>query len=96
MVPLSVKNYGLGVLDVGYVPIAVASSVFSPFYAFQNMYMGSMCQNLAEVLSSKKTAGASDGRMSQLKALLPVVFNVLLVIAFMRALKAQLRKQRES
>merc|ERR1719487_2033086 len=54
MVPLAVKNYGLGVMDIPYLPIAVCSCIFTNFYAFQNIYLGSACSDLNEVFSAKK------------------------------------------
>jgi len=96
MVPLAVKNYGLGVLDIGYLPIAICGCIFTPFYAIQNIYMGSACSDLNEVFSAKKPSnGEASSVQSQLKAALPIVFNVLLAVALARAIKAQLRKSRE-
>ncbi|CAE8582151.1 unnamed protein product [Polarella glacialis] len=98
MAPLSVKNYGLGVLDMDYMPILVASCVFSPFYAIQNLYFGSVCQDLGEVFAGKKasTAGgtAESGWASTIKSVLPVVFNVLLVLFLVKAIQSQIRKAR--
>jgi len=39
MVPLFVKNYGLGVTDIGYLPNACCSMIFTNFYAAQNIYI---------------------------------------------------------
>merc|ERR1712187_1091601 len=66
MVPLFVKNYGLGVTDIGYLPNACCSMIFTNFYAAQNA-----------------------------KSVLPIVFNVLLVICLVKALKAQFKKQKD-
>lgn len=95
MVPLSVKNYGLGVLDIGYVPIAVAASVFTPFYAYQNIYLGSAFQDLKEVFTAKKAASAAPGDWrTTLKAVMPMVFNLCLVLCLIRAVKYQIKKSR--
>jgi len=94
--PLSVKNYGLGVLDIGYVPIMVTSCIFSPFYAIQNIYMGSACKDLQEVFAPTKSPDSAFSWIGALKAALPVVFNLFLVIFLVRALKAQLKKSRNA
>merc|ERR1740120_312187 len=94
MVPLSVKNYGLGVLDIGYVPIALASCVFTPFYAYQNIYFGSACQDLTEVFMAKKAAAGSSDWTSKAKALMPMLFNACLVLFLIRAVKLQIKKSR--
>jgi uncharacterized membrane protein YdjX (TVP38/TMEM64 family) len=97
MVPLFVKNYGLGVTDIGYLPNACCSLIFTNFYAAQNIYMGSTMQNLKEVFAPKKggDAGPKDWTATA-KSLMPVVFNVLLVVCLVRALKSQFKKQREA
>lgn len=95
MAPLSVKNYGLAVLDIGYLPIALGGLIFTPFYAIQNIYFGSLCKDLKEVFAPQKvSAGGGGGWTSSLKAALPVVFNILLAVFLFRAIKAQMRKQR--
>jgi len=94
MAPIWVKNYGLGVLDLGYMPIMCGSCVFSPFYAFQNIYWGSACQDLKEVLSGK-SSGGEGGWLPIVKRVLPIAFNVLLVVALIRAMRHQLRRSRE-
>lgn len=97
MVPVSVKNYGLGVLDIGYLPIFLCSCIFTPFYAIQNMYFGSLCQDLADVFSSQKpTADATGGLASTLKTGLPIAFNVFLVLALVRAIRHQLKKKKDA
>mmetsp|Transcript_82000 Transcript_82000/g.171634 ORF Transcript_82000/g.171634 Transcript_82000/m.171634 type:complete len:260 (-) Transcript_82000:198-977(-) len=98
MAPVSVKNYGLGVLDLGYLPILAASCVFTPFYAYQNVYLGSACQDLKEVFSPRKKAadGSSGGDwFSTFKTVFPMVFNVVLVLFLVRAVKIQIKKQRD-
>lgn len=95
MVPLSVKNYGLGVMEVGYLPIAVCSTIFSNFYAFQNIYMGAACQNLKEVFAPKKGAAAAGGDwMEVVKKCLPIAFNFILIIFLVKAVKGQVKKQK--
>ena len=94
--PLSVKNYGLGVLDIGYLPIMATSCIFSPFYAIQNIYMGSACKDLQEVFAPTKASNESGGWMQAMKAALPVVLNLLLVVFLIRAIKAQLKKSRSA
>eukprot|EP00929_Paragymnodinium_shiwhaense_P012007 TRINITY_DN11853_c0_g1_i1.p1 TRINITY_DN11853_c0_g1~~TRINITY_DN11853_c0_g1_i1.p1 ORF type:complete len:337 (-),score=69.31 TRINITY_DN11853_c0_g1_i1:374-1303(-) len=97
MVPLCVKNYGLGVMDIGYTPIACCSTIFTTFYAFQNIYLGAACSDLKDVFAPKAKAPAGDGDWAgTLKAMLPVVFNVGLVIFLVKAVKAQIRKQKAS
>jgi len=95
MVPVSVKNYGLGVLEIGLLPIALAACVFGPFYAFQHIYFGSACQNLRDVFALKKTT-LERNWMDTVKKVLPIVFNILLVVALIRALKAQIKQAREA
>merc|ERR1712176_326769 len=93
MAPLMVKNYGLGVMDVGFLPIALTSCVFTPFYAFQNIYVGSQCQNLAEVFAPKKAdPNAPTDYVAMLKTLVPVVMNVLLIYLLVKAVKQQVKK----
>merc|ERR1712032_31213 len=95
MVPLFVKNYGLGVMEIGYLPIACCSMIFTNFYAFQNIYMGSACQNLKEVFAPKKAASDADGGWTAIvKKCLPIVFNVMLIILLVKAVKGQVRKQK--
>eukprot|EP00930_Biecheleria_cincta_P004787 TRINITY_DN105717_c0_g1_i1.p1 TRINITY_DN105717_c0_g1~~TRINITY_DN105717_c0_g1_i1.p1 ORF type:complete len:319 (+),score=64.74 TRINITY_DN105717_c0_g1_i1:40-957(+) len=96
MAPLFVKNYGLGVMDIGYLPIACFSMIFTNFYALQNIYMGSICQDLKEVFSPKKAAAASSDWVTTIKRATPVVFNVLLFVFLVRAVKAQLKKQKDA
>merc|ERR1719198_1994762 len=81
MVPLFVKNYGLGVMDIGYLPNACCSLIFTNFYAAQNIYMGSTMSNLKEVFAPKKAGGGGpEDWTSKVKAILPIIFNILLVV----------------
>eukprot|EP00931_Biecheleriopsis_adriatica_P047083 TRINITY_DN27112_c0_g1_i1.p1 TRINITY_DN27112_c0_g1~~TRINITY_DN27112_c0_g1_i1.p1 ORF type:complete len:257 (+),score=58.85 TRINITY_DN27112_c0_g1_i1:93-863(+) len=97
MVPLAVKNYGLGVLDIGYLPIACCACIFTPFYALQNIYVGSACQDIKEVFSGKSSASSSsDSWTGTLKAVLPIAFNLFLVFALIRAIMTQLKKTKAS
>merc|ERR1712216_316210 len=95
MVPLFVKNYALGVMEIGYLPVMLASCVFTPFYALQNIMLGSACQDLKEVFSpTKKTAG--DGNWTDTaKAVMPIVFNVALIFFLIKAIKQQMKKQKD-
>merc|ERR1712014_223854 len=95
MVPLFVKNYGLGVTDVGYLPNACCSMIFTNFYAAQNIYMGSTMSNLKEVFAPKKAGGGPEDWTGKVKAILPIIFNILLVVVLVKALKKQFKKQRE-
>jgi len=96
MAPLMVKNYGLGVMDVGFLPIALTSCVFTPFYAFQNIYVGSQCKNLKDVFSPKKAdPNASLDYVGVLKTAVPVVMNVALIYLLVQAVKRQVKKARE-
>merc|ERR1712039_1080892 len=95
MEPLFVKNYGLGVTDIGYLPNACCSMIFTNFYASQNIYMGSKMQDLKEVFAPKKAQDGPTDWTAKAKALMPMAFNVLLVIFLVKALKAQFKKQRE-
>jgi len=94
MVPLFVKNYGLGVMDIDYLPIAACSMIFTNFYAFQNIYMGSTLQNLQEVFAPKKAGAAPSDWTSTLKKVMPIAFNVLLIVFLVKAVKAQIKKQK--
>merc|ERR1719253_337149 len=60
MVPLAVKNYGLGVMDIGYLPIACCSCLFTNFYAMQNLSLGSSIQKIEEVFSPSKSDAPKD------------------------------------
>jgi uncharacterized membrane protein YdjX (TVP38/TMEM64 family) len=96
MAPLFVKNYGLGVMEVDYLPIACCSMIFTNFYAFQNIYMGAACSDLKEVFAPKKQVAAAEQDWTDtLKATMPIVFNVLLVIFLVKAVKSQVRKQKD-
>merc|ERR1712187_1006212 len=95
MVPLFVKNYGLGVTDVGYLPNACCSMIFTNFYAAQNIYMGSTMSNLQDVFAPKKDGAGPQDWTSKAKALMPIFFNIVLVIVLVKALKKQFKKQRE-
>eukprot|EP00747_Dinoflagellata_sp_TGD_P074143 gnl/TRDRNA2_/TRDRNA2_158203_c0_seq2.p1 gnl/TRDRNA2_/TRDRNA2_158203_c0~~gnl/TRDRNA2_/TRDRNA2_158203_c0_seq2.p1 ORF type:complete len:229 (+),score=65.81 gnl/TRDRNA2_/TRDRNA2_158203_c0_seq2:87-773(+) len=95
MVPLCVKNYGLGVLDIGYFPIACCSLIFTPFYAFQNIYLGASFSDLKEVFMPKKNTGEAAGWQDTIKGVLPIVFNVFLVLFLVKAVKGQMKKQKE-
>lgn len=94
MVPLFVKNYGLGVMDIGYLPNACCSMIFTNFYAAQNLYMGSTMKNLKDVFAPKKAVDGPMDPAAYAKTLLPIVFNGLLVCFLVKALKTQLKKQR--
>ena len=61
-VPLAVKNYGCGVLDVPYWTIALGSLIFGPLYGFQNFLLGAETARLgqsAEALSAGGGSGAA-------------------------------------
>lgn len=95
MLPLFVKNYGLGVMDIGYLHIAICSLIFTPFYAFQNIYVGSSCKDLKEVFAPKSKKGAGDASwIDTFKSVAPIVFNVMLVIFLVKAIKGQIKKQK--
>merc|ERR1712139_713952 len=95
MVPLFVKNYGLGVTNIGYLPNACCSMIFTNFYAAQNIYMGSTMQNLKEVFAPKKAAAGPTDWTQTAKTLMPVLFNVLLVAFLVKAIMAQVKKSTE-
>jgi len=94
MVPLAVKNYGLGVLDIGYLPIACCACIFTPFYALQNIYVGNACQDLKEAFSPQKKV-QTGGWANTLKSTAPIVFNLLLVLFLVRAIKKQIKKSKD-
>lgn len=94
MVPLCVKNYGLGVMDIGYTPIAACSMIFTNFYAFQNIYMGSTLQNLKDVFAPKKAVDGPQGWDDYAKKIMPIAFNVLLIVFLVKAVKDQVKKQK--
>jgi len=94
MVPLFVKNYGLGVMDIDYLPIAAAACIFTNFYAFQNIYVGAAMENMKEVFSPKKAADGPADWTAILKKMMPIVFNIMLVVFLVKAVKAQIKKQK--
>lgn len=99
MVPLFVKNYGLGVMDIGFLPIAACSSIFTNFYAFQNIYMGSAMQDIKEIFAPKvavavATEWTQEYVLSTAKKMMPIFFNIGLVIFLVKAVKAQIKKQK--
>lgn len=96
MLPLSVKNYGLGVTEIPYLPIAACSMIFTNFYAWQNIFWGSTLSNLEEIFDGTKKKG-SDGPQSWsdfAQKMAPVAFNVILVVLLIKAISAQVKKQR--
>jgi len=95
MVPLAVKNYGLGVMEIGYMPIVACSMIFTNFYAFQNIYIGSTLKNLEEVFAPKKAGGGPTDWTQKAKSLMPIAFNVLLIVFLVKAVKAQVKKQKD-
>merc|ERR1711920_1149287 len=76
MVPLFVKNYGLGVMDIGYLPNLCCSMIFTNFYAAQNIYMGSTMKDLKEVFAPKQAAAGPKHWTAYAKSILPIIFNV--------------------
>jgi len=92
MLPLSVKNYGLGVLDMPLPPIAVCSCIFTTFYAFQNIYLGSVAGDMKEAFAPKKPSSDPSDWGATVKKTFPMAFNVMLVVFLVRAVKAQIRK----
>lgn len=94
MVPLFVKNYGLGVMDIDLLPIAVCSMIFTNFYAFQNIYMGAACQNLKDVFAPKAASTGPQDWTATAKKLMPIAFNICLVIFLVKAVKDQIKKQK--
>merc|ERR1712217_407597 len=94
MIPLGVKNYGLGVMEVGYIPIAAGSLIFTPVYGFRNIYLGSTCSDLAEIFNPKKATGPATWA-DIVKKSLPIVFNVLLVFFTIKICMDQIKKYRE-
>jgi uncharacterized membrane protein YdjX (TVP38/TMEM64 family) len=94
MVPLFVKNYGLGVMDIDYLPIAACACIFTNFYAFQNIYMGAAMENMKEVFAPKKAAAGPMDWTATIKKMMPIVFNILLVVFLVKAVKAQIKKQK--
>mmetsp|Transcript_89380 Transcript_89380/g.163904 ORF Transcript_89380/g.163904 Transcript_89380/m.163904 type:complete len:367 (+) Transcript_89380:38-1138(+) len=86
MAPLAVKNYGLGITDVPYRHIAGCSLIFTPFYAFQNLYLGNTARDFAALLQSETPAGSNTPWGVQ-----GLVFNVVLVVAGLRIVRAQVR-----
>jgi uncharacterized membrane protein YdjX (TVP38/TMEM64 family) len=92
MAPISVKNYGLGVMDVPFIYIIFGSIIFSNFYAAQNIYVGASCQNLAEAFAPKKGVKLNDP-MAPVRKLAPMLFNLLLVFFLAKAIKSAMNKQ---
>merc|ERR1711879_281120 len=80
MIPLGVKNYGLGVMEVGYLPIICGSLVFTPVYGFRNIYLGSGLSDIAEIFAPKKAAEGPVSLQDQFRKLMPILCNVLLVV----------------
>ena len=83
----------ISALDMGYLPIMSSSCIFSPFYAMQNIYMGSAFQSLQEVFmpNSRKEQG---GWLESVRKALPVLLNLLLVVFLVKAMKQQLKRSR--
>ena len=88
MVPLAVKNYGCGVLDVPYWTIAAGSLVFGPLYGFQNFLMGAEARRLGESAVAKPGGGGSSVEM----VVLGWLVQLLLVSAAVRAVQARVKK----
>lgn len=94
LIPLSVKNYGLGVMDVGLIPIALGSCVFTPFYGLQHIVIGSACKNLKEVFAPKHGSDGPASWVDSLKTMLPIAFNVMLIFFIVKAVKSQINKKK--
>jgi len=92
MMPLSVKNYGLGVLDMPLPPIAVCSCIFTTFYAFQNIYLGSVAGDMKEAFAPKKPSSDPSDWGATAKKIFPMVFNLMLVVFLVKAVKTQIKK----
>jgi len=96
MVPLFVKNYGLGVMNIGYLPNAGCSCIFTNFYAMQNIYMGSTMSDIKDVFSPKKASAGAPAAdwlsAATAKKMMPIVINVALVFFLVKAVQAQIKK----
>lgn len=96
MVPLAVKNYGLGVMDVPYWCIACCACIFTPFYAFQNIYLGSTVSDIASLFGAKKKEKEASAGGVDWNFIFGIACNVTLVFLLVRAIKTQLKKQVDS
>merc|ERR1719504_240204 len=81
-------------MDIGYLPNACCSMIFTNFYACQNIYMGSAMQDLKEVFAPKKADSGPADWTANAKKLMPVAFNILLVVFLVKAVKQQMTKQK--
>jgi len=82
-----VKNYGLSVLGVPFLPYCVATFVSTTLYAIPMVYTGLMISNVKEVFTdgNKKVA-----IMKILPSIVAGGITVILVLVFVRLLRARL------
>jgi uncharacterized membrane protein YdjX (TVP38/TMEM64 family) len=95
MIPLGVKNYGLGVMEVGYLPIICGSLVFTPVYGFRNIYLGSGLSDMAEIFAPPKAGDGPVTLEARIKKMMPIICNVLLVVVTIKIFMNQINKQRK-
>ncbi len=90
MVPLAVKNYGCGVLNVPYWCIALGSLVFGPLYGFQNFLMAAEARRLGE--DSVTAAGSGVGAKSVEAMMLGYLVQLLVVMAIVQRVQARIKR----
>jgi len=95
MIPLSVKNYGLGVMEVGYLPIIAGSLIFTPVYGFRNLYIGHGMSDLAEVFSKPKAGEGPLTWQDTFRKMLPIFCNLFVVIVTIKIFMSAVAKQRK-
>jgi len=86
MAPLAIKNYGLGITDIPYGHILGCSLIFTPFYAFQNLYLGVTARDFATLVQAGTNSAASTNTPWGWQGM---IFNVVLVVAGLRVVRAQ-------
>ena len=87
MVPLAVKNYGCGVLNVPYWCIALGSLLFGPLYGFQNFLMGAEARRLGE----DSVTAAGSGNKSAEMMVLSVVVQLAVVMAVVKRVQQKIK-----
>jgi uncharacterized membrane protein YdjX (TVP38/TMEM64 family) len=90
MVPLAVKNYGCGVLNVPYWCIALGSLIFGPLYGFQNFLMAAEARRLGE--DSMTAASSGNGGKNVEAMVLGYVLQLMVVIALVQRVQAKIKQ----
>ena len=91
MVPLAVKNYGCGVLNVPYWCIALGSLVFGPLYGFQNFLMATEARRLGEDSVTAAGSGVGGGKSME-TMMFGYLVQLVVVMAIVQRVQARIKQ----